>query len=84
MSEVGKLFARVLIKKVRAGTECAIGEEQYMFKYCRGYMDQVFAVRHACVKYLANEKYIFWAFLDLEKTYETTDQQRYVADAKSL
>ena len=26
MSVVGKLFGRVLIKRVRAGTECAIGE----------------------------------------------------------
>ena len=28
LSVVGKLFGRVLIKRVRAGTECAIGEEQ--------------------------------------------------------
>ena len=27
LSVVGKLFGRVLIKRVRAGTECAIGEE---------------------------------------------------------
>ena len=28
LSVVGKLFGRVLIKIVRAGTECAIGKEQ--------------------------------------------------------
>ena len=28
LSVVGKLFGRGLIKRVRAGTECAIGEEQ--------------------------------------------------------
>ena len=28
LSVVGKLFGRVLSKRVRAGTECAIGEEQ--------------------------------------------------------
>ena len=27
LSVVGKLFGRVLIKRVREGTECAIGEE---------------------------------------------------------
>ena len=42
---VGKLFGRVLIKGVRAGTECAIGEEQCGFRQGRGCMDQVFAVR---------------------------------------
>ena len=28
LSVVGKLFGRVLMKRVRADTECAIGEEQ--------------------------------------------------------
>ena len=27
LSVVSKLFGRVLIKRIRAGTECAIGEE---------------------------------------------------------
>ena len=32
LTVVGKLFGRVLIKRVRAGTECAIGEEQCGFR----------------------------------------------------
>ena len=39
MSVVGKLFGRVLIKKVRAGTKCAIVEEQCGFRQGRGCMD---------------------------------------------
>ena len=42
MSVVGKLFGRVLIKRVRAGTECAIGEEKCGFRQGRGCMNQVF------------------------------------------
>ena len=53
---VGKLFGRVLIKRVRAGTECAIGEEQCGFRQGRGCMDQVFTVRQVCEKSLANGK----------------------------
>ena len=64
LSVVGKLFGRVLIKTVRAVTECAIGEEQCRFRQGRGCMDQVFAVRQVCEKYLANGKNVFWAFLD--------------------
>ena len=45
LSVVGKLFGRVLIKRVRAGIECAIGEEQCGFRQGRGCMDQMFAVR---------------------------------------
>ena len=32
-------------------------------------MDQVFAVRQMCEKYLANGKDVFWAFMDLVNGY---------------
>ena len=83
LSVVGKLFGRVLIKRVRGGIQCAIGEEQCGFRHGRGCMDQVFAVRQVCEKYLANAKDVFWAFVDLEKAYDTIDRW-YVADAKSV
>ena len=35
------------------------------------HMDQVFAVRQVCEKYLANWKDVFWAFMDLEKAYDS-------------
>ena len=68
---VSKLFGRVLIKRVSA--ECAIGEEQCGFMQGRGCMDKVSAVRQVCEKYLANGKDVFWAFMDLEKAYDTID-----------
>ena len=36
-------------------------------------MDQVFAIRQVCEKYPANGKDVFWAFMDLEKAYDTVD-----------
>ena len=74
LSVVGKLYDRVLIKIVRAGTECAIGEELCGFRRRMGCMDQVFSVRQVCEKYLANRKDVFWAFMDLEKAYDTIDR----------
>ena len=74
LSVVVKLYGRVLIKRVRAGTECAIGEEQCGLMQGRGCMDQVFAVRQVCEKNLANGKNVFWAFMDLEKAYDTIDR----------
>ena len=50
LSVVGKLFDRVLIKRVRTGTEYAVGEEQCGFRQGRGYMDQVFSVRQVYEK----------------------------------
>ena len=61
-SVVGKLFGRVLIKRIRAGTECAIGEEQCGFRQGRGCTDEVFAVRQVCEKYLANGNLGFFGF----------------------
>ena len=37
-------------------------------------MDQVFAVRQVFEKYIANGKDVFWAFMDLEKAYDTIDR----------
>ena len=37
-------------------------------------MDQAFAVRQVCEKFLANGKDVFWAFMDMEKAYDTIDR----------
>ena len=58
----------ILIKGVR-GNE-TVGNHWY-----RGCMDQEFSVRYVCEKYLANGKDVFWAFIDLEKAYDTIDRQ---------
>ena len=58
----------MLIKRVRAGTEYAIGEEQCGFRQGRGCIVQVFSVRQVCEKYLANGKAVFYTFMDLEKS----------------
>ena len=47
-------------------------------------MDHVFAISQVREKYLANGKAVFWAFMNLEKTYDTIDRHGYVADAKSV
>ena len=48
LSVVGKLCGRVVNKRVRAGTECAITEEQCGFRQGRGCMDEIFAIRQVC------------------------------------
>ena len=34
----------------------------------------MFAVTQVCEKYLVNGKDVFWAFMDLEKAYDTIDR----------
>ena len=38
------------------------------------HLQQVFAVRQVCEKYLPNGKDVFWALMDLEKAYDTIDR----------
>ena len=59
LSLVGKLFRGVLIKRVRAGTKCAIGEEQCELRRNRGCIFQVFTVRQVFEMYLANGRDVF-------------------------
>ena len=72
LSVVGKLYDRVLIKRVRAGTECAIG--MHGPSVCRRCMDQVFEERQVCELYLANGKDVFWVSMDLEKAHDMIDR----------
>ena len=73
-SVVGMLYARVLMKRVGAGTECVIEEKQCGFRQDRGCMNQVFAVRQVREKYLVNEKDVFWVCMDLEKVCDMIDR----------
>ena len=75
LSVVGKLYGRVLIKIVRARTECAIREEQCGFRKGRGCMDLEFAARQVCEKYLTIGRDVFWELMNLEKAYDTIDRQ---------
>lgn len=74
LSVVGKVYGRIVIKRVRMGTDIAIGDEQCGFRQGRGCVDQVFAVKQICEKYLEKGKDVFFAFMDLEKAYDRIDR----------
>ena len=74
LSVVGKLFGRILIKRIREGTEGALKEEQCGFRIGRGCVYQIFAVRQVSEKYLEKGKDVYWAFMDLEKAYDRIDR----------
>ena len=66
LSVVGKLYGRELIKRVRAGNDCAIGEEQFGFRQFRGCMDQVFA---AWTKVCMDQRCMDQSILQMGKMY---------------
>lgn len=74
LSVIGKLYGRILIGRITAVTDCAIGEEQGGFRRGRGCVDQIFSVRQVCEKAVERGKEVFWAFMDLEKAYDRVDR----------
>ena len=74
LSVVGKVYGRVLINRIRDKTENVIAEVQGGFMRGRGCTDQIFIVRQICEKYLGKGKDVYFAFLDLEKSYDRVDR----------
>ena len=56
MSVVGKVYSRVLINRVRKGTEAAISEKQCGFRKGRGRVDLIFVIRQLCEKFIVEGK----------------------------
>ena len=52
----------MVIKRIRDETECAI-EKQCVFRQGRECMDQVFAGKQLCEKYLMDVKDVHWEFM---------------------
>jgi hypothetical protein len=71
LSTLGKVYGRVLIERVTEITEVLIRDEQGGFRKGRGCVDQVFALKCVCEKYLEKQKEVFVAFMDLEKAYDS-------------
>ena len=63
-----------MIERVKACTEHQIGEEQCGFRSGRGCVDQVFALKNVCEKYLEKQMDLYVAFMDLEKAYDRVDR----------
>jgi hypothetical protein len=76
LSNVGKVYGRVLIDRVVAVSEERLGEEQGGFRRGRGCVDQIFGLRQIIEKKLEKQKEAFVAFLDLEKAYDRVDRER--------
>ena len=59
LTVVGKVYGRVLIERIRRGTDKVTGEEQCGLRRGRGCVDQVFVVRQVREKYLEKGTNVF-------------------------
>ena len=70
LSIVGKIYAGILIERVRRVTEGLIGEEQGAFRSGRGCIDQIFTLKQMSEKMREKKKNLYLSFMDLQQAYD--------------
>ncbi len=74
LSVPGKKYGRILTERMMETTEGKVSEEQGGFRKRRGCIDRVFSIKRLVEEYLRNDKKLYVAFMDLEKTYNRVDR----------
>ena len=74
LSVVGKVYAGILVDRVRRVTEDMIGEEQCAFRSGRGCVDQIFTLKQMSEKMKEKNKKLFLGFMDLQQAYDRVDR----------
>ena len=65
---VEKIYAGVLVNRVRKVTEGLTDDEQGGFKAGRRCVDKIFALKQICEKALEKTRRVYVGFMDLEKS----------------
>lgn len=76
LSVVGKVYASVLVDRVRAIVEDVLDEIQGGFRPLRGCQDQIFCLRQAIEKLCEKDKDLYLCFIDLEKAFDRVPRQK--------
>ena len=76
LSVVGKLYASVLVDRVRVIVEDVLDEVQGGFRPLRGCQDQIFCLRQAIEKLYEKNKDLYLCFIDLEKAFDRVPRQK--------
>jgi hypothetical protein len=70
LSIPGKVFGRIIVRRIHLETSHKIWDVQCGFMSGRGCTDQMFSLKMIVDKYLGVNKKVFAAFVDLEKAYD--------------
>jgi len=76
LSVVGKLFARILERRIRTSAGNYIGEQQGGFCPGRSVVDQLFTLHRVIEEQQLRNEPVFAAFIDLEKAYDRVSRSR--------
>ena len=74
LSISGKIFARILAKRLGSLAEERLPETQCGFRPGRGTVDMIFAARQIQEKCMEQQRELYMAFIDLTKAFDTVDR----------
>ena len=72
---VGKIYAGVLVERVRRVTEGLIGEEQGAFRRGTGCVDQIFTLKQMSEKMEEKNRKLYLGFMDLQQAYDRVNRE---------
>ena len=75
LSVVGKIYAGVLVERVRRVTEGLIGEEQGAFRSSRGCVDQIFILKQMIEKIRERKNKLYFGFMNLQPGYDRVNRE---------
>ena len=75
LSVPGKVFTKVLQRRMKSCVERALAEEQAGFRPGRGTTDQIFTIRQITEKYLEHNKPCNFNFIDFKQAFDSIWQE---------
>ena len=75
LSVVGKVYAGILVDRVRRVTEDLIGEEHGTFRSGRGCVDQIFTLKQMSEKMRGKKNKLYLGFMDLKQAYDRINRE---------
>ena len=71
----GKIFAGILVNRVRKGTESLIDYEEGEFRARNGFVDQIFTLKQIGEKSREKKCRVYIGFMDVEKAYDMVNRE---------
>ena len=72
---VGKIYAEILVDRMRRVTRGLIDDEQGGFRAARMCVDQIFSLKQIGEKAREKKRRVFGDFIDLEKVYDMVNSE---------
>ena len=76
MSHTGKIFCKILEKRLRTTLESQLSETQDGFRKNKGCTDSIFALRQLIEKSIEFNETLYLAFVDQEKAFDRVDRNK--------